>query len=78
MSEINCSYDIHYICGMALKCNGILHCICTRTLHFMGVSAWLRSTPKLGIDEWTRYHWTKSNTVALLNEMVKKKKTCVG
>ena len=43
------------------------------TLHMhMGVSALLRSTPQLVIDEWARYHWTKSNRVALLNEIVKK------
>ena len=67
----NCPYDIHYVRGMALACNGTLHCICTRTSHFMGVSAWLRSTPQLVIDEWARYRLTKSNRVALLNEMEK-------
>ena len=26
---------------MILTCNDTLHCICTGTLHFMGVGAWL-------------------------------------
>ena len=45
-----CPYGIHYICDMALTCNGASHCICTGTSHFMGVSAWLESTPHLVID----------------------------
>ena len=43
------------------------------TSRFMGVSAWLKSNTTLVIDEWARYHWTKSNKVALLHEMVKKR-----
>ena len=63
-----CSYGIHYICDMALTCNGASHCICTGTSHFMGMSAWLESTPHLVIDGWAQYCWTKSNKVALLHE----------
>ena len=29
-------YEIHYICGMTLTCNGTSYCICTGTSHFMG------------------------------------------
>ena len=47
-----CPYDIHYICDMELTCNGVSHCICTGTSHFMGVSARLESTPHLVIDMW--------------------------
>ena len=43
-------YDIQYICDMALTCKGASHCICTGNSHFMGVSAWLESTPHLVID----------------------------
>ena len=64
-----CSYGIHYICDMPLTCNGASHCICTGTSHFMGVSAWLGSTPRLMVDGWAQYHWTKSNRVARLHEM---------
>ena len=45
-----CPYEIHYICDMALTCNSASHCICTGTSHFMGVSAWLESTPHLAND----------------------------
>ena len=66
--DLYCPYDIHYICDMALTCNGASHCICMGTSHFMGVSAWLESTPHLVIDGWARYRWTKSNKVAQLYE----------
>ena len=46
--ELKCPYDIHYICDMSLTCNGVLHCICTETSHFMGVSALLRSNTIFG------------------------------
>ena len=52
MYELNCPYGIHYICDMALTCNGASHCICKGTSHFMGVSAWLESTLHLVIDGW--------------------------
>ena len=39
---------IHYICDMTLTRNGALHCICTGTSHFMGVSAWLKSNTTFG------------------------------
>ena len=71
--ELNCPYDIHHICDMTLTCNGASHCICTGTSHFMGVGAWLKSNTTLVIDEWARYYWMKSNRVALLHEMEKKK-----
>ena len=45
---LKCSYGIHYICDMALTCNGALHCICKGTSHFMGVSALLRSNTTFG------------------------------
>ena len=77
MYELNCPYGIHNIYDMTLTCNGASHCICTGTSHFMCVLAWLKSNTTLVIDEWARYRWTKSNTVALLHEMVNKK-TCVG
>ena len=64
-----CPYGIHYICDMALTCNGALHCICMGTSYFMGVSAWLEPTLHLVIDRWARYRWTKSNRVARLHEM---------
>ena len=73
MYELNCPYGIHHICAMTLTCNGASHCICTGTSHFMSVSAWLKSNITLVIDEWARCRWTKSNRVALLYEMVKKK-----
>ena len=76
MYELNYPYGIHHICDMTLKCNGASHCICTRTSHFMGVSAWLKSNTTLVIDEWAPYRWTKCNRVALLHEMVKKKYLC--
>ena len=72
MYELNCPYDIHYICGMTLICNGASHCICTGTSHFMSVSAGLKSNTTLVIDECARYRCTKSNKVALLHEMIKK------
>ena len=65
--SLYCPYDIHYICDMAFTCNGASHCICMGTLHFMGVSAWLESTPHLVI-KWARYRWMKSNRVARLHE----------
>ena len=43
-----CPYDIHYMWDMASTCNGTLHCICTRTSHFMGVGAWLGSNTEIG------------------------------
>ena len=64
-----CPYGIHYICNMALTCNGASHCICNGTSHFMGVSAWLESTPYLVIDGWVRYCYTTSNKVARLHDM---------
>ena len=63
-----CPYDIHYICDMTLTCNDASHCICIRTSHSMGMSAWLESTPHLVIDGWARYHWMKSNKVAWLHQ----------
>ena len=48
MYELNCSYDIHHICDMILTCNDASHYICTGTLHFMGVSAWLKSNTTFG------------------------------
>ena len=48
MCDLNCPYDIHYICDMTLTCNDALHCIRTRTSHFMGVCAWLRSNTTIG------------------------------
>ena len=33
---------------MTLTCNGTLHCICMRTLHFMGMGAWLGSNTEIG------------------------------
>ena len=73
MYKLNCPYDIHHICDMTLTCNVASHCICMRTSHFIGVSAWLKSNTTMVINEWAWYHWTKSNRVALLHEMVKKK-----
>ena len=61
-------YDIHYICGMTLTCNGASHCICMRTSYFMGVNAWLELTPCLVIDGWAQYRWTKSNKVVPFHE----------
>ena len=55
MYELNFTYDIHYICYMTLTCNSASHCICTGTSHFMGMSAWLKSSTTLVIDEWARY-----------------------
>ena len=72
MYDLNCPYDIHYICGMTLTCNDASHCICTRASHFMGVNAWLESTQLLVIDGWAWYRWKKFNRVAWLHEMVKK------
>ena len=66
-----CPYGIHYISDMALTCNGASHCICVGTLHFMGMSAWLESTPHLVIDGWAQYLWTKSNIVVRLHETEK-------
>ena len=68
MYDLNCPCGIHYICDMTLTYNGVLHCICTGTSYFMGVSAWLESTPHLVIAGWARYQWTKSNRVARLHE----------
>ena len=48
LHELKCPYGIHYICDMALTCNGALHCICTGTSHFMGVSALLRLNTTFG------------------------------
>ena len=50
MYDLNCPYDIHYICDMTLTCNDASHCICTGVSYFMGVSAWLESTLQLVID----------------------------
>ena len=75
MYDLNCPYDIHYICDMTLTYNGASHCICTEAWHFMGVNVWLESTPQLVIDGWAQCRWTKSNRVAWLHEMVR---TCVG
>ena len=66
--DLYCPYDIHYTCDLTLKCNGASHCICMRTSHFMGVSAWLESTLHLVIDGWAQYHWMKSNKVEQLHE----------
>ena len=38
LCNLSCPCGIHYICDMTLTCNGELHCICTGTSHFMGVS----------------------------------------
>ena len=63
-----CPYGINHIRDMTLTCNRASHFICTGILHFIGVSAWLESTPHLVIDGWARYRWTKSNRVARLHE----------
>ena len=42
------------------------------TLHFMGASAWIKSTSHLVIDGWAQYCWTKSNRVAQLHDMERK------
>ena len=69
LCNLSCPCGIHYICDMTLTCNGALHCICTDTSHFMGVSAWLKLTPHWVIDKWARYHWTKFNRVARSHDM---------
>ena len=48
MYGLDYPYDIHYMWDMALTCNGSLHCICTRTSHFMGVGVWLGLNTEIG------------------------------
>ena len=79
MSELNCPYDIHHICGMTLTCNGASHCICIGNIAFHGCECMIEiKTPHLVIAEWARYRWMKSNRVARFQDMEKKKKPLSG
>ena len=57
--------------------NGMLHCICKGTSHYMGVSAWLMNPHCVWcLIGWAHLNGTTSNRVARLIEMIKK--ICVG
>ena len=60
---------------MALTCNGTLHCICTRTSHFIGVGVWLGSNTEIG-DLMSGLGIVGLSPTELHGCM--KQKTCVG